>query len=275
MRKINRIMISAVSALLCLVLITATGLSGTFAKYTTTSEAAPESARVAKWGITVSDEGSGLSDVYETPNGITVVNSGDSSDAVVAPGTSGVLASVKVSGTPEVMYNIDVTAALKIGKDGEENTGYDSVNRYIRLSDSTVIGYLPIIYKMCRQVGDGKKEVIRYGINKYPAEAEVSDVVVLATNEIGTSKALANGFNAGTFAADKHNQAPNTPVDIVYSIEWEWPYTVDNQTTYHQKTAYDTALGEALRKYKNDDNIGPKFDFSGTLEVAVTQTQGS
>ena len=273
MRKINRIMISAVSALLCLVLITATGLSGTFAKYTTTSEAAPESARVAKWGITVSDEGSGLSHVYETPNGITVVNSGDSSDAVVAPGTSGVLASVKVSGTPEVMYNIDVTAALKIGKDGENNTGYDSTNRYMRLSDGTVIGYLPIIYKMCRQVGDGKKEVIRYGINKYPAE--VSDVVVLATNEIGSSKALANGFNAGTFAADKHNQAANTPVDIVYSIEWEWPYTVDSQSAYHQNTAKDTALGEALRKYKDDDTIGPKFDFSGTLEVAVTQTQGS
>ena len=273
MRKINRIMISAVSALLCLVLITATGLSGTFAKYTTTSEAAPESARVAKWGITVSDEGSGLSHVYETPTGITVVNSGDSSDAVVAPGTSGVLASVKVSGTPEVMYNIDVTAILKIGKDGETTTGYDSVNRYMRLSDGTVIGYLPIIYKMCRQVGDGKKEVIRYGIGTYPAEA--TDAVVLDTIEIGRSKELANGFNAGTFATDKHNQAPNTPVDIVYSIEWEWPYTVSSQTAYHQNTEKDTALGEALRKYKNDTTIGPKFNFSGTLAVTVTQSRGS
>jgi hypothetical protein len=37
-RKINRIMMSAVSALLCLVLITATALSSTFAKYTTTGE---------------------------------------------------------------------------------------------------------------------------------------------------------------------------------------------------------------------------------------------
>ena len=274
MRKINRIMISAVSALLCLVLITATGLSGTFAKYTTTSEAAPESARVAKWGITVSDEGSGLSDVYETPNGITVVNSGDPSDAVVAPGTSGVLASVKVSGTPEVMYNIDVTATLKIGKDDETNTGYDITNRYMRLSDGTPIGYLPIIYKMCRQVGDGEKEVIRHGIGTYPAEA-TDAVVPVETITRKSSKELANGFNAGAFAADKHNQAPNTPVDIVYSIEWEWPYTVDSQTAYHQNTAKDTALGEALRKYKNDVNIGPKFDFSGTLEVAVTQTQGS
>lgn len=273
MRKINRIMMSVVSALLCLVLITATALSSTFAKYTTTGEAGPDSARVAKWGITVSDAGTGLSSSYTNGSGITLVNSGDVNVKIIAPGTSGVLASIRVLGTPEVAYDIDVSAALKIGKDGENTTGYDITNRYMRLSDGTPIGYLPIIYKMCRQVGNGKKEVIRYGINKYPDEE--SDVVVLATNQITSSKALANGFNAGTFAADKHNQAANTPVDIVYSIEWEWPYTVSSQTAYHQNTAKDTALGEALKKYRNDTTIGPKFNFSGTLAVTVTQSRGS
>lgn len=52
MRKINKIMMMTVAILLSLVLITSSVVSGTLAKYTTSSSAS-DSARVAKWGVTV------------------------------------------------------------------------------------------------------------------------------------------------------------------------------------------------------------------------------
>ena len=53
MRKANKIMMMTVSILLCLVLITSTVMSSTLAKYVTTGSASSNTARVAKWGVTV------------------------------------------------------------------------------------------------------------------------------------------------------------------------------------------------------------------------------
>lgn len=53
MRKANKIMMITVSVLLSAVLLTTSALSGTLAKYTTSATAHSESARVAKWGVTV------------------------------------------------------------------------------------------------------------------------------------------------------------------------------------------------------------------------------
>ena len=59
MKKGNKILMIIVSLLLTLVLITTSVLSGTLAKYTTSSSSS-DSARVAKWGadikITTSDK---------------------------------------------------------------------------------------------------------------------------------------------------------------------------------------------------------------------------
>ena len=52
MRKINKIMMIAVSILLCSVLITSCVLSGTLAKYTSVGRSSA-SARVAKWGVNI------------------------------------------------------------------------------------------------------------------------------------------------------------------------------------------------------------------------------
>ena len=52
MRKVNKIMMIAVSILLCSVLITSCVLSGTLAKYTSVGRSSA-SARVAKWGVNI------------------------------------------------------------------------------------------------------------------------------------------------------------------------------------------------------------------------------
>lgn len=86
----------AVAAMLSMCLV-----SGTFAKYTTSGDST-DTARVAKFGVTVAGtDGSMFAKAYDN-----TVQSGDEWN-VVAPGTKGQLTAVALSGTPEV--NVKVT----------------------------------------------------------------------------------------------------------------------------------------------------------------------
>ena len=113
--KKNKMMRLA-SGLLVAVLLTTCAISGTFAKYVTSADAT-DSARVAKWGVTVTADGSMFAKTYakdDTSTGIpeaivnTVVSADD--DNVVAPGTSGKIGGIILSGKPEVAVKVDVKA---------------------------------------------------------------------------------------------------------------------------------------------------------------------
>lgn len=74
MRKINKIMMMTVAILLSLVLITSSVVSGTLAKYTTSSSAS-DSARVAKWGVTIKATENlpeGVATIRENVDGIDI-----------------------------------------------------------------------------------------------------------------------------------------------------------------------------------------------------------
>ncbi|MBQ9704393.1 MAG: hypothetical protein IJV68_07635 [Clostridia bacterium] len=101
--------IKLASILLMLCLITTCGVSSTFAKYTT-GGTATDSARVAKWGVTVELTGD---DAFKNTYG-TTVQSSDVNKKVVAPGTNGQLAEITVSGTPEVAVNMTVDVDLEL-----------------------------------------------------------------------------------------------------------------------------------------------------------------
>lgn len=281
MRKINRIMISAVSALLCLVLITATGLSGTFAKYTTTSEAAPESARVAKWGITVFDVGTGLSETYENENGVTLVNSGSTGDLLIAPGTSGVLAAVRITGTPEVMYDVDFQLdSLSIGE------GFLSTSDLLRDENGNAIEYFPIILTFKRTditTDNNGNETRTVGIQKTGGLCTKTGDVV--THDMGTDARYTNisgGFltegkyfyNRIDTELDETNKPPAVKIDSVYSLEWEWKYSSSDVTPtsgceVYQTREKDTLIGEAIRANPAE------FMISCQVSASVTQSQGS
>lgn len=118
MRK-NRMMRLA-SALLILTMVTTCAISGTFAKYVT-SDSAKDSARVAKWGVTVEATGDeaffaemyGSGDAATTEAATATVDS-STTDKVVAPGTAGTLGTVTVTGQPEVDVTVVQTADLKL-----------------------------------------------------------------------------------------------------------------------------------------------------------------
>lgn len=122
MKKKNRTW-RAAALLLALTLVTSCFVGGTFAKYTTTGEAT-DTARVAKFGVTVEAGGSLFGKSYiavgdggngNTPGtdaSLTVKSS--SEDNVLAPGTksSAEGLTINVTGTPEV--DVKVTSELKV-----------------------------------------------------------------------------------------------------------------------------------------------------------------
>lgn len=118
--KKNKMMRLASLLLVC-VLLTTSVISGTFAKYTT-SEKGSETARVAKFGVEVEAESFGMFDVeYKTDDtkatftGDYSVQSGKTDkDDVLAPGTEGEFANIKITGTPEVAVDVDIKATVAL-----------------------------------------------------------------------------------------------------------------------------------------------------------------
>lgn len=95
------------SVLLVLTLLSTCVIGGIFAKYVTTGNGS-DSARVAKFGVTVTANGGTFEKTYAADDtgftlaGNTVVSTAD----VVAPGTSGNMTAVSLSGTPEVAVRV-------------------------------------------------------------------------------------------------------------------------------------------------------------------------
>lgn len=113
MRK-NKMM-RAASGLLVATLLTTSAISGTFAKYTTSSTGT-DSARVAKWGFNDTSSIT-LTDLFknaytDNTNGETV-KSNETTEDVIAPGTAGSATfDFKYSGAtakPEVAYTFNVS----------------------------------------------------------------------------------------------------------------------------------------------------------------------
>lgn len=119
----NRLMKLA-SFLLAAVVLTTCAISGTFAKYVTTGGSS-DSARVAKWGVVITANGATFATSYDDTNDVKTVLSAEANlDVnVVAPGTSGELVEVTLTGTPEVAFHVDYTSTLTLNGwvDGEGN----------------------------------------------------------------------------------------------------------------------------------------------------------
>lgn len=208
----------AAGLLFALVLITSCFVGGTFAKYVTTG-GGHESARVAKFGVTMSvANDTAFEKTYDTDDtsiSATISNSVESSgpENLVAPGTKGsnfVVLSIK--GTPEVAVNVKIAAEghdvfLKAGEYLDLTTAADS-DKFTLAAD-----YYPITYTLTKNgaatpVVTGKLDaIIAYlnGLSKnYPANTNL-------TSEIGE-----------------------------YKLSWEWTFK-DDTITY--KDQADTLLG--------------------------------
>ena len=220
--KKNKMMRLA-SSLMVAVLLTTSVISGTFAKYTT-SASSQDSARVAKWGVKIESEGNTFAGNYfsqENGNSIhasyeastdTVKSEGGN---VVAPGTNGGMASFKITGKPEVDFQIDFKAEFSIGSNWNDGTNY----------------YCPIIVHVTKV--DGSVLSV-YGTN-YSDAASFAEAV---------NEAIASA----SFKCDA-----GTDLDSLYSsnskvsVSWEWPFETGNDNAAKlENNIKDTYLADQV-----------------------------
>lgn len=222
-------------------MLTASVISGTFAKYTT-SETGSDSARVAKFGVTITENGTMFADEYATDNkdvvgtiAKSVVTSGEKGDAV-APGTKGDLVNSTISGKPEVAVKVEYEPTLtltgwKVEKDAE---------------------YCPIVFTVGSDTYGltGMKDADGNVVKN--ASKTISELQTAVENAI---KAYSNNYAANT---DLSKIDENTEKGYVH-VSWNWAFeNNDENDTYLGKLAADT-----------DDTNDSKVELS--IKTTVTQ----
>ena len=243
--KKNRMMRLA-SVLLVCVLLTTSVISGTFAKYVTSAEAT-DSARVAKWGISMNSTGSDtFVGLYDSS-----VDAIDDKD-VVAPGTSR-SAVYQISGQPETDYVVTFKGTMihdiYLGKgtytytpDAGDDITYVGMGKTMGDSDK----YFPLTYKLKIETTNGTEENFVAGtVYSY---ATLAEAMAALTN----CKVL---FDA------------NEGCDVKVTLTWEWPFA-------GQDDAADTVLGDLIAN-NEDLTVSAERDYSLTVqfEVEMTATQ--
>ena len=138
--KKNKMMRTA-SVLLVLTLLTVCVISGTFAKYVTSGEGS-DSARVAKFGVTVTANGETFANSYaKTDDSFTLdTNTVVSTADVVAPGTNGNMASMALSGTPEVAVRVTYAGHFTLDENWKDENGDYYCPLEIKVNNDTIKG---------------------------------------------------------------------------------------------------------------------------------------
>lgn len=256
----KNMMMRVASALLVAVLLSTCAISGTFAKYVTTASGT-DSARVAKWGITMKDTGAGFMANYND----TVI-AGDGTATVVAPGTTHTTQYV-VSGAPETAYKItfvgtQYTKDVYLGDGTYTYTGTNVEYEGMNATLGGIVGpYYPLEWKITLDTDDG--DVKDNGWEKNVARTFAT--LNAAMTELAKAEI--------TYAA-------NETCDLQVHITWEWDYDKDNagsitDNTYESNDVYDTILGDLAAKVAGettDLNVSASADFSLNVEFTVKMT---
>lgn len=257
--KKNNALMRASGVLLVLTLGTSCFVGGTFAKYVTEDQGT-DTARVAKWGVTVAVE-SAVEDLFEknygtdytssSVNGDTVISSTDMD--VFAPGTSGTLGKTSITGVPEVAVNVDTVATVV-------------VENWNDVEDSEF--YCPLIFTITKTNDEGVEET-----------ETISGLTYDGTGG-GGADGFAYALKDAIEEAYSGEFAPNTDLDAQFtdfSISWEWPFAGEGEDAEYGATSWttqsgqtnekDTALGD--RAAKESEENAPQISI--TLETTVSQ----
>lgn len=227
--KKNKIMRIA-SVLLVAVILTTCAISGTFAKYVK-SGSGSDTARVAKFGVTVTGNADTFNKTYEKDNtGFTLdANTVVSTEDVVAPGTDGEMAAFTLSGTPEVAVNVAFTGTLELGE---------------KWVDSTSHYYCPIEITVGDTGDTGGTSSTTIKGTDY-ASADLFEAAVNAKIATYSKDYAANTTDLSTIGAD----APK--------ISWKWAFTGNDDVK-------DTYLGDQAA-------AGNAATISLSVKATVTQ----
>ena len=194
-------------------------VSSTFAKYTSSGDAA-DSARVAKWGVTVQVTGDdAFGEKYDNAiaasgTKVVSVNASDDSveDNVLAPGTNGTLGGIIISGTPEVMVTVKLALDIELGDNWKDEGGNF---------------YCPLVFKV------GSTTIDSTGC----ADADAFEAKIEAAVAYSLAAADAD-------PAEGYQVAANTNLSYSVSMTWEWAFeTGADQAAKDANNIKDTYLG--------------------------------
>ena len=238
MTKKKNVLMRSAGLLLVLVLVTSCFVGSTFAKYTVGGKGT-DTARVAKFGVTITAEGTMFAEEYATDDGDvkgTISKSVVSTEKVVAPGTKGNMSSIVLKGKPEVAVRVEYKVNTF------ELTGWQTGD------DAATTEYCPLVFT----VGDKTYKIGDTGIDTVDKlEAAVKNAI----------EGCSQNYEANT---DLSTANANVKVP---SVSWEWAFQgADNgaSTTAYQTDAKDTALGNRAAEGKAA---------TVKLEIATTVTQ--
>lgn len=222
--KKNKMMRLA-SVLLVLTLLTTSVISGTFAKYTVTKSAG-DSARVAHWGVAVTVSGdqafkTEYNGTASATNTDTVTVKSSTLKKLVAPGTDGTLATVDITGSPEVDAAITFNATVTIS---------DWIIDHDGNPETAGIYYCPLIVTV------GSDKLVG---NSYDSAADFATAI---KEKIDAYSGYYNAHSDTTLARD---------VDVT----WKWNIST-NTDDAEQTDVLDTVLGNlAATEGDNADYI--------------------
>ena len=257
----------AAGALLIGVMLTASVVSGSFAKYVT-QDSSYDAARVAKFGVVASVSGDLFGNSYAKANDNTVqawdqnketVSASVKADDVVAPGTKSTKGmTISVTGTPEVstkltlddcvdnngkkVVNTDITLkkgdyGVMVQYNGDVTT--DTIGDYYVLNEAVYTkAAADDAGKTLYQLKDAAKAEADYlplvwkvGETKCANVAAVKDAIAFTAAAADPNKDLADVYGSKT-------------------ITWEWPFEVDPQdstvTGLYANDGKDTILGDMI-----------------------------
>lgn len=238
MTKKKNVLMRSAGLLLVLVLVTSCFVGSTFAKYTVGGKGT-DTARVAKFGVTITAEGTMFAEEYATDDGDVkeiISKSVVSTEKVVAPGTKGNMSSIALTGKPEVAVRVEYKVnTFKL-------TGWQTGD------DAAATEYCPLVFT----VGDKTYKIGDTGIDTVDKlEAAVKNAI----------EGCSQNYEANTDLS-----TANTNVKVP-SVSWAWAFQgADNgaSTTAYQTDAKDTKLG---------DRAAEGNAATVTLEIATTVTQ--
>lgn len=237
MTKKKNVLMRSAGLLLVLVLVTSCFVGSTFAKYTVGGRG-DDTARVAKFGVTITANGATFAKEYATDDTnvvgtITksVVSSDDSK--LVAPGTKGNMVSMKLKGTPEVAVQVTYLATVTLNDNWKNADGKF---------------YCPLQIKVTSE--EGANGVTICGLdfdNKGAFETAVA-------NEI-------------SYASAKYEAKTDLSTVVTPAVSWAWAYDGGTPGANHkiaQTDKDDTYLG-------NQAAEGKAANIQLTVQTTVTQ----
>ncbi len=186
----NKNLLKVILILLVVLLISASLLSRTLARYISSAPLADSTARVAKWGVEINASGDLFADAYAADDssytdGDTVISGNQ--DLVVAPGTSGNSGSFSITGTPEVATRVMIVDR------GSTLSGWEH--------EVSGVNYEPVLWTLTK----GATTVVNGG--------SLADLIAALTT---TTYELEPGTDLSGEALD-------------FEISWEWPFVGNDE----------------------------------------------